>query len=273
MSQSTPSTQRIPDVTRANGTYSLPSRIVNNPNKAQGIQNQRASEPADAALANDATQKVRAKSEEQPSMFRNERRWEEAEELDMQATERRERLLAQEHPDALRTAEGLAAVYRTQRRHDKRELPDGKLVASASHDNTVRPWDSATGTACQTLEGHSDVVMAVAFSPDGKLVASASKDKTVRLWDSATGTARKTLEGHADPVLAVAFSPDGKLVASASFDKTVRLWDSATGRAHKTLKGHSDWVRAMAFSPDGKLVASASYDKTVRLWGLRWGRR
>ena len=76
--------------------------------------------------------------------------------------------------------------------------PDGKLVASASGDKTVRLWDSATGAARRTLEGHSDWVRAVAFSPDGKLVASASDDKTVRLWDSATGAARRTLEGHSD---------------------------------------------------------------------------
>ena len=207
MSQSTTSTQRIHDVARANGTYSLPSRTVNNLDKAQGVQNQRASEPADAALANDAIQKTRAKPKEQPSMFRNERRWEEAEDLDMQATERTERLLAQEHPDTLRTAEGLAAVYHTQGQYDKEELPGGELVASASHDNTIGLWNSATGTARKTLKGHSKCVRAVAFSPDGKLVASASDDKTVRLWDSATGTARKTLEGHSNWVWAVAFSP------------------------------------------------------------------
>jgi len=106
---------------------------------------------------------------------------------------------------------------------------DGKLVASASWDKTVRLWDSATGAARRTLEGHKGTVNAVAFSPDGKLVASASGDNTVRLWDSATGAARRTLEGHKDTVNAVAFSPDGKLVASASGDKTVKLWDSAMG--------------------------------------------
>ena len=76
--------------------------------------------------------------------------------------------------------------------------PDGKLVASASRDRTVRLWDAATGAARQTLKGHSDWVNAVTFSPDGKLVASASYDGTVRLWDAATGAAHQTLEGHSE---------------------------------------------------------------------------
>jgi WD40 repeat protein len=144
--------------------------------------------------------------------------------------------------------------------------PDGKLLASASGDRTVRLWDANSGAALQTLEGHSDSVSAVAFSPDGTLLASTSGDYTVRLWDAGSGEALQTLKGHSGPVSAVAFSPDGKPLASTSGDRTVKLWDAGSGVALQTLKGHSDSVSAVAFSPDGKLLASASDDWTVRLW-------
>jgi WD40 repeat protein len=76
--------------------------------------------------------------------------------------------------------------------------PNGKLVASASDDMTVRLWDSTTGALLQTLKGHSGWVNAVAFSPDSKLVTSASEDMTVRLWDTATVAPLQVLEDYAD---------------------------------------------------------------------------
>ena len=151
--------------------------------------------------------------------------------------------------------------------------PDGRLLASAGEDKTVRLWDPATGQQTRAITGHTDWVKAVAFSPDGKLLASAGEDKTVRLWDPATGQQTRAITGHTDWVKAVAFSPDGKLLASVGGDKTVRLWDPATGQQTRAITGHTNWVRSVAFSPDGKLLASVGGDKTVRLWDPATGQQ
>jgi len=104
--------------------------------------------------------------------------------------------------------------------------PDGRTLASASNDKTVRLWDTATGAYQRTLEGHSGRVLSVAFSPDGRTLASASDD--------------------------IAFSPDGRTLASAS-DDTVRLWDTATGAYQRTLKVGFR-IRELSFSSDSSCL-------------------
>jgi eukaryotic-like serine/threonine-protein kinase len=148
--------------------------------------------------------------------------------------------------------------------------PDGRRIASASWDGTVKVWDTSAGQEIRTLVGHTGEVWNVAYGPDGHHLASASSDGTVKLWDTAAGQEFRTLKGHTGPVYSVAYSPDGHRLASASSDGTVKLWDAATGRVIRTLKGYATGV-GVAFSPDGRRIASASVDQTVKLWDTATG--
>ena len=69
--------------------------------------------------------------------------------------------------------------------------PDGKRLASASDDRTIRLWEAASGQSLRALEGHAGSVNGVAWSPDGKTLASVSDDGTVRLW---AGTADELVD-------------------------------------------------------------------------------
>jgi WD40 repeat protein/serine/threonine protein kinase len=167
--------------------------------------------------------------------------------------------------------------------------PDGRRLASASEDGTVRISDAITGrpvlpllqrdnglvanrltTSRTVVKGHSDGVTSVAFSPDSRLLASGSQDGTVQLWNAETGQpALPPLRGHTDRVTGVTFSPDGFWLASSSRDRTVRLWKVDTGMLGLSLIGHADYVMALAFSPDGHHLASACDDGTIVIWDLK----
>ena len=153
--------------------------------------------------------------------------------------------------------------------------PDGKTLAFALWGSNVELWDTASAATIDMLEGHTEVVSAVAFSHD--LLASGSWDGTVKLWEVESLTEIGTLEpedsdwGQAPIINSLALSYDGRTLATGLEEGMIQIWDVSNQAWLHTLYGHTDSVTQVVFSPDGKVLASGAMDGTVILWNAAIG--
>jgi eukaryotic-like serine/threonine-protein kinase len=146
---------------------------------------------------------------------------------------------------------------------------DGRTIATAGGDNTVRLWSipkDRPANALQlspkaTLQGHTNTVNAVAFAPDGRRLASVGADGLVRIWDVSAAESQRpaataVLREHAGSVWSVAWSDAG--LFSGGSDGRVLLWrlTRGGGRAEELFRLKKQ-VLALATSPDGELIAAA----------------
>ncbi|MDJ0516540.1 MAG: AAA-like domain-containing protein, partial [Trichodesmium sp. MO_231.B1] len=141
---------------------------------------------------------------------------------------------------------------------------DGKLIATASEDKTVKIWHS-DGRLLKTLK-HSATVYRLAFSSNSKSLVSGSLDGKIKLW-SVDGKLLQNIQAHNAPVWGVAFSPNGEMFASVSSDRTVKLW-RVDGTLLTTLTVGLQVVTSVVFDAKSEIVASAGVDGLVKLWSI-----
>jgi WD40 repeat protein len=145
--------------------------------------------------------------------------------------------------------------------------PNGKTLATAGDDMTVRLWDSASGKSTAILR-HRAGCSQLAFSPDGKTLAVDG----LTLWDLETKQAKPDFKAIRGACQVMAFDPKGRLLFASVciYPKPPDfiLWDGGNGTKLFTFQGHTKDVGCIAFSPDCRTIASSSRDHTIRLWDV-----
>jgi WD40 repeat protein len=137
--------------------------------------------------------------------------------------------------------------------------PDGKTLAAAAWDGTIRLWDLRERREIAKLPDHDTTpAIAMTFSPNGRILAVVGYNNLIRLWDVAG------LRPYGTPITgdAIAFSPAGDLVATVDNAHVITLLNLASG--HHV--GRSMIGQAVGFSPDGKIMAIANNSGEVLLW-------
>uniref|UniRef100_G1N2M7 Uncharacterized protein n=1 Tax=Meleagris gallopavo TaxID=9103 RepID=G1N2M7_MELGA len=148
-----------------------------------------------------------------------------------------------------------------------------EMFITGSYDRTCKVWDTASGEELHTLEGHKNVVYAIAFNnPYGDKIATGSFDKTCKLWSTETGKCYHTFRGHTAEIVCLSFNLQSTLVATGSMDTTAKLWDIEKGEVVFTLRGHSAEIVALSFNTTGDRIITGSFDCTVGVWDVVTGR-
>ncbi|TBU33243.1 WD40 repeat-like protein, partial [Dichomitus squalens] len=156
-----------------------------------------------------------------------------------------------------------------------RYSPNGKLLAVALLDSTVKVFYQDTLKFFLSLYGHKLPVLSMDISGDSKLIVTCSADKNVKIWGLDFGDCHKSIFAHDESVMQVAFerndTREGETKPSHYFwtvgkDKLLKYWDGDKFENIQKLEGHHGEVWALAVSHHGKFVVTGSHDKSIRVW-------
>lgn len=182
-------------------------------------------------------------------------------------------------PDHVQRILGDLRLRHGQEINDAAFSPDGRWLATASKDRTVKIWDMENGHETLTYYGHSDHVRWLAFSPDGKIIASAGAEPDIKLWDPATGKDIRTIspparidkdkDGKETKVAyttCLIFAPDGKHLIAGNNDAAMRVYDVKTGEMKRMISEFRLPVLSLAFNKQGNVLAAAVGDGQMSVW-------
>lgn len=144
--------------------------------------------------------------------------------------------------------------------------PDGRRVAAAMSDETVRIWDTKTNKEINSLKEYAYKSSEkywfrneLKFSPDNRVVAALSGDHSyeegdkLELWEASTGKAILFPEIPSG-VVSISFSPDSDQLAILKIDNTIQLWKLSNRQLVRTIIPALRGTKQIQFNEDGTLL-------------------
>ncbi|CAA2975134.1 WD repeat-containing 3 [Olea europaea subsp. europaea] len=144
--------------------------------------------------------------------------------------------------------------------------PEGKYIAVALIDNTVKVFFMDSLKFFLSLYGHMLPVLCMDISSDGDLIVTGSADKNLKIWGLDFGDCHKSLFAHANSVMAVKFVRNTHYMFSVGKDRLVKYWDADKFELLLTLEGHHSEVWCLAVSNRGDFLVTGSHDRSIRRW-------
>jgi WD40 repeat protein len=169
--------------------------------------------------------------------------------------------------------------------------PDGRQLASASGDGTIRIWSVADHTELRRFQSSGERLRAMTMLPDGRTLVTAGYGGSLCLWD-ATASSRasahtnwpvsfgfdslselepwqfdpKTLDPRAAYRIGFAFTPDSRGFITTDRYGSLALWDARSVRITENLPalGSNHWD--VALSPDGRWLAAGKTPGMLTIW-------
>ncbi len=139
-------------------------------------------------------------------------------------------------------------------------LINSNLLASASHDYTVRIWNLTTNQSVFVFSHASSVTSLKMISSD--TLASGSYDSTVKLWNINSGSLIRTLAGHSNAIYLSVDLLSPQTLATGSLDQTIKLWDITSGQVLNTFNIGLDIMCLAVVSPiQGKEMLFYYFEK------------
>jgi WD40 repeat protein len=154
---------------------------------------------------------------------------------------------------------------------------DGRLLATASDDGTVRLWSLPDGRPLgRPLRFPGRGVQDAQLSPDGRWLTVVTVDDTIERGTVEVWDARRRRRVHSRRVPGfpgtARFSPDGRRLAVGFRSGRTQLWSTTTWRRDaRDLVGAASGIIGMAFTADGGTIVTGSDTGIVRLWDARTG--